>query len=89
MGDTLFVDLARESVVAAVQVAAPVLGCVLLVSVVISLLQAATQMHDPTTSAVPRLAAAAIGTLLFGPWMIAALLAFSTDLWTNIPRMIR
>jgi len=61
---------------------------VLIVSVLVSLVQAATQMHDPTTSAVPRLAAGAIAVLVFGPWMIAMLVALSNDLWTSIPRMV-
>ena len=89
MTDTLFADLARESLLAAAQLAAPVLACVFVVSLVVSLLQATTQMHDPTTSAVPRLAAGAVAVLVFGPWMVAMLVALSTDLWANIPRMVR
>ncbi|MGD8239135.1 MAG: flagellar biosynthetic protein FliQ [Armatimonadota bacterium] len=89
MTNPMLVDLARESLLGAVQVAAPVLGCVLLVSVVVSFLQAATQMHDPTASAVPRLAAAAVGLLIFGSWMMAMLCSLSTDLWANIPRIVQ
>ncbi len=89
MEDALLLDLTRQSLLAAVQLAAPVLACVLVVSLLVSLLQSATQMHDPTASAVPRLAAAAVAVIVFGPWMIAMLLALTTDLWINIPRIIR
>ena len=89
MGNAVLLELSRQTIVAALQLAAPILGCVLLVWLLVSLLQAATQTHDPTASAVPRLAAAAVAALVFGPWMMAMLRAFSTDLWANIPHIIR
>lgn len=89
MDDSMLLDLTRQSLLAAVQLAAPVLACVLVVSLLVSLLQTATQMHDPTASAVPRLAAAAVAIVVFGPWMMAMLLALTSDLWVNIPRIVR
>ncbi|MFQ6130606.1 MAG: flagellar biosynthetic protein FliQ [Armatimonadota bacterium] len=80
MSEVLAVELAQRAVIVALEVAGPVLGLVLAVSLAVSFVQAATQMHDPTINAVPRLAAAALAVLLFGGWMLAVLQGLSTDL---------
>lgn len=69
----------------AVLIAAPVLGLTLLVGVLVSLLQAVTQVQEMSLSFVPKLVAAAVVIVLFGPWMLRKLLAFSSGLIANIP----
>ena len=32
---------------------------------------------------------AAVAVVVFGPWMMAMLLALTSDLWVNIPRIVR
>ena len=54
-------------------VAAPVLLAVLVVGLVVSVLQAATQINEATLSFVPKILAAVVVLVVAGPWMLSTL----------------
>ncbi len=66
-------------------VAAPVLGTVLLVGLVISLFQALTQINEATLSFVPKLVAAVAVFALAGPWMLTTMVEFIRRTLLAIP----
>ena len=66
-------------------VAAPVLGTVLVVGLVISLFQALTQINEATLSFVPKLVAAVAVFALAGPWMLTTLVDFIRRMLMAIP----
>jgi flagellar biosynthetic protein FliQ len=68
-------------------VCAPVLGLTMLVGVLISVLQVVTQVQEMSLTFVPKLVVAAGALVVFGPWMLRTLSAFSTRLWAGIPAM--
>jgi flagellar biosynthesis protein FliQ len=68
-------------------VSAPVLGLTMLVGVLISVLQVVTQVQEMSLTFVPKLVVAAVSIVVFGPWMLRTLSAFSTRLWVGIPSM--
>ena len=72
----------------AVLISAPLLGLTLLVGVVVSLLQAVTQVQEMSLTFVPKLLAAVAVLVLFGPWMLKKLVLFSATLIGNIPAYI-
>jgi flagellar biosynthesis protein FliQ len=72
----------------AVLISAPLLGLTLLVGVVVSLLQAVTQVQEMSLTFVPKLLAAVAVLVLFGPWMLKKLVMFSATLIGNIPAYI-
>ena len=57
-------------------VSAPVLITVLVVGLVISILQAATQINEATLSFVPKIVAAVAVLAIAGPWMLTTLVEF-------------
>lgn len=65
----------------------PVLGITMLVGLLISILQVVTQVQEMSLTFVPKLVAAAVCLVVFGPWILRTLAAFSTRLWTGIPAM--
>lgn len=65
----------------------PVLGLTLLVGLVISVLQVATQVQEMSLTFVPKLFAAALVLIAFGPWMLRKLVQFTSQLWTGIPAL--
>ncbi len=65
----------------------PVLGLTMLVGLLISILQVVTQVQEMSLTFVPKLVTAAISLIVFGPWILRTLTAFSTRLWTSIPSM--
>ena len=79
------VDLAREALLTASLVAAPVLLAGMLVGLVVGLIQALTQIQEQTVAFVPKLVAMVL-TLGFSlPWILSRLLDYAHQLITNIP----
>lgn len=89
MTDSTVLDLAQRSVAVALMLSAPVLGLGLLVGLVVSVFQAATQIQEMTLSFVPKILAAAAAVVIFGPWMLRSLIAFTTKLLLSIPTLAR
>ncbi len=69
-------------------VAAPILLVVLLVGVVISVFQAATQINESTLSFVPKVIAAILTLLVAGPWMMSELVEYIQRTLQTIPSVV-
>ncbi|MGM9426959.1 flagellar biosynthesis protein FliQ [Hydrogenophaga sp. MI9] len=65
--------------------AAPVLGAVLVVGLLVSLFQAITQIHEATLSFVPKLITAIAVFAIAGPWMLTTLVEFIRSTIMAIP----
>ena len=65
----------------------PVLGLTMAVGLIISVIQVVTQVQEMSLTFVPKLFAAGISLLMFGPWMLRKLGQFATQLWSGIPAM--
>jgi len=78
-------DLARRAIVLTLTLAAPILLTGLVVALVVSILQAATQVQEYTLSFVPKILAMLLATVLLGPWMAARLLEFSREMFGTLP----
>jgi flagellar biosynthetic protein FliQ len=68
--------LGQQALLMLLMVAAPILIAVLVVGVLISVLQAATQINEATLSFVPKILAAVATLALAGPWMITQLVEY-------------
>jgi len=66
----------------------PVLGLSMLVGLVVSVLQVVTQIQEMSLSFVPKLLAAGIAVIAFGPWMLRTVCRFAVGLWSQIPAMV-
>ncbi len=69
-------------------VAAPILIVVLLVGVVVSVIQAATQINESTLSFVPKVVAAVLTMAVAGPWMITQLVEYIQRTLQSIPSAV-
>ena len=84
MSADLAIEHVQTALITALTLAAPVLLVVFVVSLIISVLQALTQIQDQTLSLVPRLLAGAAAVLLLLPWMLDRLSQYLTDVYDNI-----
>jgi flagellar biosynthetic protein FliQ len=75
------VSVGQSALWAGLMVGMPVLGAALGVGLVISLLQAVTQVQETTLSFLPKLLAVAGVLVLLGPWMLRQLIDFTTAVW--------
>ena len=69
-------------------VAAPVLLTVLVVGLVVSVFQAATQINEATLSFVPKMIAAVAVLMIAGPWMLSTLVEFLQRMLQAIPSAV-
>jgi flagellar biosynthetic protein FliQ len=69
-------------------VAAPVLITVLLVGVLVSVFQAATQINEATLSFVPKVVAAVVVLAITGPWMVTTLVEYIQRTLMTIPSVV-
>lgn len=84
MTPELAVQLVRQALTATLTLATPILLIGFVVGIVVNLLQVATSIQDSAFSAVPRLAAFVLGTLLLAPWMLRHLAAYTISLFSNL-----
>ena len=68
-------------------ISAPLLGACLLVGLLISVLQVATQLQEMTLSYVPKLFVAGLVLVALGPWMIHRVTQFAIQMIKLIPSM--
>jgi len=83
MNEAVVIGLMREALTVAVLVGAPILATTLVIGVVVSLIQAVTQVNEPTLTFVPKLVGVFAAMLIFGPWMMETMLDFSAGLFAN------
>ena len=60
----------------------------LLVGLVVSTFQAATQINEQTLSFLPRLLTTLFAIILAGPWLLRSVLDFTRQLITDIPFLV-
>jgi flagellar biosynthetic protein FliQ len=69
-------------------VAAPLLLSALVVGLVVSIFQAATQINEATLSFVPKIIAAVVVLALAGPWMMTSLVEYLRSILLSIPSTV-
>ncbi|KPF52065.1 flagellar biosynthetic protein FliQ [Novosphingobium sp. AAP1] len=68
-------------------VAGPILGAILIVGILISVIQVATQIQEMTLTYVPKLIVSVLLLIILGSWMIGKLVQFSRGLFLLIPSL--
>ncbi len=88
MNPQTVVTLGQSALELTLLVAAPMLLSALVVGLVVSIFQAATQINEMTLSFIPKLIAIFASILISGPWAIMMLTDYMRRLITSIPTMI-
>ena len=77
-------DIIREAFMTMIVVAGPVLVIALVVGLLISILQATTQLQEQTLSFVPKILAVVVALIVFGNFMLNALIGFTQKIFEMI-----
>lgn len=81
-------EIARQAIITALMVAGPLLAVALVVGLIVSIFQAATQINEATLSFIPRLVAMFTTLIVAGPWMLQVLIDFIRRTIESIPTLI-
>lgn len=77
-------DIARDAIFVMLKIGAPIMMVALIIGLVISLVQALTQIQEMTLSFVPKILVMFVSLLLLLPFMIATLSTFTERLADRI-----
>ena len=89
MTDSTVMDIAHKALMLSVTISAPVLLAGLLVGMIVSVFQAATQIHEMSLTFIPKIIAVAVTLVIFGQWMLSQMTTFTTGLLQSIPTLVR
>ena len=88
MTSQMVLTLVQQALIVSALIAAPLLLTALVVGLVVSILQAATQINEMTLSFIPKLVAMFGALILAGPWILATLVDYTQRLFQSIPQTI-
>ncbi|THB72586.1 MAG: flagellar biosynthetic protein FliQ [Desulfobulbaceae bacterium] len=84
MTPDMAINICRKAVQTALLGAAPMLLAGLIVGLLISIFQAATQINEQTMTFVPKIVAVFITLLIFAPWLIRLITTFTTGIFETL-----
>jgi len=82
------VTIGQQAIEMTLILSAPLLLSALLIGLVVSIFQAATQINEMTLSFIPKLLGIFLVLVIAGPWMVNTMVDYIQRLFGNIPWMI-
>ncbi|MBK6357493.1 MAG: flagellar biosynthesis protein FliQ [Betaproteobacteria bacterium] len=81
-------EIGRQAIEVTLIMAAPMLLSALIVGLIVSIFQAATQLNEATLQFVPKLVVMFLVLILVGPWMLQYMIDYIQRLFESIPQLI-
>lgn len=88
MTPEMVIDIGKEAGEIIILLAAPPLLAGLIIGLIISMIQAATQIQEMTLSFIPKLLGVGASLIFAGHWMLSLITDYITRLYHNIPNLI-
>jgi flagellar biosynthetic protein FliQ len=79
----------RHALTLTLLLSAPVLGFGLAVGLAVSIFQAVTQINEMTLAYIPKILAVFVALAIFGPWMLQMMLSFSSNIFIQLPGLVK
>ncbi len=79
--------LGRQGIEVTLMLSAPLLLAALVIGLIVSLFQAATQINEMTLSFIPKMVGIFVMLVVAGPWMITVMTNFMRQVFTSIAFM--
>jgi len=78
-----------EAIKMAILLSAPMLLSGLIVGLIVSIFQAATQINEMTMTFIPKMLAVAVALIISIPWMLQLMIDFMQNMITSLPSYVR
>jgi flagellar biosynthetic protein FliQ len=82
-------EILRQALLTALWVGAPLLLIGFAAGIVMSLIQIVTSIQDSAFSTIPRLTAFLVGLIIFMPWMLKRIMAYTIAILGDLGRYAR
>lgn len=76
-------EIARDTLLLILRMAAPVLLVSLIVGLIVSIFQTVTSIQEQTLTFVPKILSIFLALMIFGNWMLTNISEFMVELWSN------
>ncbi len=83
------IGFGRQAIELCLMMALPMLGVGLTVGVLVSIIQAATQIQEMTLTFIPKVVSMFIALLLALPWLMERIITYTREVFINIPTYIK
>jgi len=80
--------LGKQAMEITLLVSAPLLLVALIIGLIVSIFQAATQINEATLSFIPKLVGVFVALVVAGPWMLTIMLDYMRQVFSGIPGMV-
>lgn len=88
MTPELVMNIGRQAIEMTLVLSGPLLLAALVIGLIISIFQAATQINEQTLSFIPKLLGMLLTLILAGPWMLQTMVDYIRRLLESIPQII-
>ncbi len=88
MNSEMVLSLVQQTLWITMLISAPLLLASLVMGLIVSIFQAATQINEMTLSFIPKLLAVFVAGVMAGPWMVSTFVDFTRRLFEDIPGLI-
>ncbi|MBS4096113.1 MAG: flagellar biosynthesis protein FliQ [Sulfuricella sp.] len=80
--------IGQQALEVTILVSAPLLIAALVIGLLVSIFQAATQINEMTLSFIPKLLVIFVVLVVAGPWMLTIMMDYTKRLFTSIPGLV-
>jgi flagellar biosynthetic protein FliQ len=80
--------LGRNAMEVTLMVSAPMLLVALIIGLIVSIFQAATQINEATLSFIPKLVGIFVALVVAGPWMLSVMLDYMRQVFSGLPGLV-
>lgn len=88
MNSQAVITIGQQALEMTLMISAPLLLTALIVGLLVSIMQAATQINEMTLSFIPKLIGVFAMMVFAGPWMLQSLVDYVQRLFGSIPQII-
>ena len=89
MTEEMVMGIAAEAIKTTIYLAGPLLMAAMAIGIVVSVLQAVTQINESTLTFIPKMVAVILVLVVMAPWMLEVLQTYATQVLGNAGDMVR
>ncbi|MBC7690440.1 MAG: flagellar biosynthesis protein FliQ [Methylotenera sp.] len=80
MSDEMVMSIGTEAIKTCLLLAGPMLVAAMVIGILVSILQAVTQINESTLTFIPKMVAILLVLVIGGPWMLEVLKQYATQI---------
>ena len=85
----MVMNIGSEAIKTTIMLAGPLLAAAMVIGIVVSLLQAITQINESTLTFIPKMVAVIVVLMLMAPWMLEVLQTYTAHILGTAGEMVR